>query len=190
MADQGVSDTTTHVTYSVMIYYTPSFAAVTADIPGFVDQALAETNQGYANSDIPLTITKLCIEEATIDDIADTSTFISTFANMKGSTSALRNTADAAYLLAVDFNSCGVGYLATYDSGWTISIAQKSCALGYYTFAHELGHNFGCHHDAVNADNTYFSYGHGHHIEQGSASKGFRTILAYSASNHQTRVNY
>ena len=77
-----------------------------------------------------------------------------------------------------------------YFSGWTISVAQKSCALGYYTFAHELGHNFGCHHDAVNADNTYFSYGHGHHIEQGSASTGFRTILAYSASNHQTRVNY
>ena len=113
--DHGQRDDTTHVTYSVMIYYTADFAAVTADIPGFVDQALAESNQGYANSLIPLTITLLCIEAATINDIADTSDFISAFANMKGSTTALRNTADSAYLLAKDFNSCGVGYLATYD---------------------------------------------------------------------------
>merc|ERR1719397_1464194 len=190
LVEQGVADTTTPVTYSVMLYYTPEFASVTSDIPGFMDQALAETNQGYVNSQIPLTITKHCIEEATISDIADTSTFISTFRAMKGSDAALRNTADAAYLLAKDFNSCGVGYLATYANGLTVSIAQKSCALGYYTFAHELGHNFGCHHDPAVADNTYFSYGHGHHIEQGSASTGYRTILAYSASGHQTRVNY
>ena len=114
LVEQGVADTTTPVTYSVMLYYTPEFASVTSDIPGFMDQALAETNQGYVNSQIPLTITKHCIEEATISDIADTSTFIQAFRAMKGSDAALRNSADAAYLLAKDFNSCGVGYLATY----------------------------------------------------------------------------
>jgi len=190
LVQQGVNDTTTVVTYSVMIYYTPEFAAATPDIEGWVDQVLAESNQGYVNTQMPVRITKLCIEAATINDMADTSDFISAFANMKGTTDALRNTADSAYLLAIDFNSCGVGYLATYDSGWTISVAQKSCALGYYTFAHEIGHNFGCHHDPDNADNSYFSYGHAHHIEQGVASKGYRTILAYSAANHQTRLNY
>ena len=115
LVQQGVNDTTTVVTYSTMIYYTPEFAAVTADIAGWVDQVLAESNQGYINSQMPVRITKLCIEAATINDIADTSTFISTFASMKGTTTALRNTADSAYLLAIDFNSCGVGYLATYD---------------------------------------------------------------------------
>merc|ERR1712154_713829 len=105
----------------------------TPDIEGWVDQVLAESNQGYVNTQMPVRITKLCIEAATINDMADTSDFISAFANMKGTTDALRNTADSAYLLAIDFNSCGVGYLATYDSGWTISVAQKSCALGYYT---------------------------------------------------------
>ena len=43
-------------------------------------------------------VTRFCIEAATINDIADTSTFISTFANMKGDAAALRNTADAAAL--------------------------------------------------------------------------------------------
>ena len=115
LVQQGVNDTTTVVTYSVMIYYTPEFAAATPDIEGWVDQVLAESNQGYVNSQMPVRITKLCIGAATINDIADTSTFISTFANMKGTTAALRNTADSAYLLAINFNSCGVGYLATYD---------------------------------------------------------------------------
>ena len=188
--DAGARDSTTVVTYSVQFYYTPQFAAITSDIPGYIDQVIAETNQGYANSQIPVRVSRFCIEAATIDDIADTSTFISTFANMKGSSTALRNTADAAALLAEDFNSCGVAYLATYNSGNTISIATKSCALGYFSFGHELGHNFGAHHNVEVASNSYFSYGHGHHIEAGSASTGYRTILAYTASGHRTRVNY
>ena len=52
------------------------------------------------------------------------------------------------------------------------------------------GHNYGCHHNPEVATNSYFSYGHGHHIEQGSASTGYRTILAYNAAGHSTRVNY
>ena len=86
-----------------------------------------------------MTVTRFCIEAATINDIADTSDFISTFANMKGSITALRNTADAAALLAQSFSSCGVAYLAQYSSGATVSIATKSCALGYYSFGHEIG---------------------------------------------------
>ena len=82
-----------------------------------------------------------------------------------------------------------VAYLFS-ASGSTISIATKSCALGYFSFGHELGHNFGCHHNPEVASNSYFSYGHGHHIEQGSSFTGYRTILAYYASGHSTRVNY
>ena len=52
------------------------------------------------------------------------------------------------------------------------------------------GHNFGCHHNPEVATNSYFSDGYAHLIEAGSASTGFRTILAYSATGHSTRVNY
>ena len=66
---------------------------------------------------------------------------------MKGTSSALRNTADSAALLALEFNSCGVAYMATYSSGNTVSVCKKSCALGYFSFGHELGHNYGAHHN-------------------------------------------
>ena len=51
-------DNSTIVTYTVMFYYTADFASVTSDIPGFIDQVVAETNQGYINSQIPVRIAR------------------------------------------------------------------------------------------------------------------------------------
>ena len=51
----------------------------------------------------------------------------------------LRNTADAAVLLAADFDACGRGYLTTVFTGYTLSITQKICALGYFSFATTSG---------------------------------------------------
>ena len=103
-------DTTTPATYSVMFYYTPDFEATTPDIPGFIDQVLAETNQGYVNSQIPLTAAKFCVKAATINDMQNSRYLLRAFARMKPSQIALRNTADAAVLLAANFNNCGMTY--------------------------------------------------------------------------------
>ena len=129
------------VTFSVIIYFTPAFAAITADIPNFVDQVIAETNQGYISSEMPLRISLHCIEAATISEVQDGSTFLSNFKNMKGTLAKLRNTADCAVLLTDTYDStkCGIGYLNSFYYGNTFSIATKSCALGYYTFGHEIG---------------------------------------------------
>ena len=110
-------------TFSVMFYYTPEFAAATPNIEDFIDQVIAETNQGYANSRIPVTVTKLCQELATV---SDTSTnLLAEFSKMKGTAAALRNTADAAALLALDLPYCGVAYMATYARGNTVSVTKN-----------------------------------------------------------------
>ena len=120
---RAAEDNVTTASYSVMFYYTPEFADITADIDGFIDQVLAETNQAYAQSGVPLTATKLCTERATIHDASGTSStqIITAFRGMKSSVGELRNTADSAVLLATDFSSCGVAYLNTISSGYTIS---------------------------------------------------------------------
>ena len=187
---QAVSDTTTIVTYTVKVYYTPQFAATTADIEGFVDQVIQETNQGYINSNVPLRVKLHCTELATISDTYDGRTMISNFRVMKGTTANLRGTADAAALLVNSFNLCGIGYVNTISSGATISVTAKNCAIGTYTFGHELGHNIGLEHNTQVATNPYFSDGYGHLIAQGSASTGYRTILAYEAPGHRQPVNY
>jgi len=179
-------------TYSIFFYYTPEFKANTPDIDGFLDQVLAETNQGYMNSGVDLIATKFCAEEATIGDGTDFYATFSSFKTMKGDITTLRGTADFAALLTSQAvqNICGLGSLNVVSSGNTVTLTAKTCAVGYYSFGHEIGHNIGLHHDPATSTNTAFSYGHGHLIAQGSYTKGLRTILAYNAANHGTRVNY
>ena len=93
-----ITDTDTIVTYSVMFYYTPDFATITANIADFIDLAISETNQGYINSNIPVRVAKHCIEKATINDVSSSSTMLSNFRAMKP-LADLRNTADSAALL-------------------------------------------------------------------------------------------
>ena len=185
---RGAADNTTMATYSVKVYFTPEFALETADIEGFVGQAIAETNQGYANSQVPITVRLFCLEPATVNDYPDSHTMLELFRDMKGTNSypELRDTADAAALLAVDIgSSCGVAYVDTTANGHTLSVTEKKCAVGYFSFGHEIGHNYGCKHNPEESTNTAYPYGHGHLI-----AGGYRTILAYTAPNHETRANY
>merc|ERR1711942_366401 len=58
---QGDSDSETMVSYSIMIWYTPQFRATFSseeEMDLFIDQIFAETNQGYINSQIPVTAVK------------------------------------------------------------------------------------------------------------------------------------
>jgi len=189
LIDQG-KNSKASASYSVKFYYTPAFAAETPDIEGYTDLAIAESNQGYINSRIDNTVYRLCIEAATIEEIEDSSDFLHAFKYMKGSTTELRDTADQTTLLAMDFSSCGVGYVNTISNGLTLTVVQKKCGVGYFSFGHEIGHNYGCAHNPEQSHNSYYPYGHGHLIERGSASTGYRTVLAYTASGHSTRVNY
>ena len=50
---------------------------------------IAETNQGYNNSQIPVTVSKFCIEAATLNE-SDTSNLLQDFSNMKHNATALR----------------------------------------------------------------------------------------------------
>ena len=79
----GILDNATLVQYTVMFYFTTDFAKITADIAGYVDQVLAETNQGYVNSDVPLRVSKYCIEPAGLGDGSDTVSMLNTFTVMK-----------------------------------------------------------------------------------------------------------
>jgi len=182
---KSVADNKTIVTYSVMIYYTLQFASVTADVEGFVNQVIAETNQGYINSGIPVRIIRFCHELAIINDTSNTLEFLNMFNTMKGKVERLLNSADSAHLLANRFQSCGAAYVNSIGVKRTVSLSRKDCALGYYTFGHELAHNFGCNHDPRTTTNNIYPYGHGHLIEG-----GYRTILAYSAPGFRSRINF
>ena len=179
-------------TYSVMFYYTPEFSATfnhnAEDIADYIDLLVEETNDGYRNSNLDITMVKLCQEMATINE--NTADLLDDFEHMKGGLSPLRNTADAAHLLVINAPYCGVGYLDTANPnvgryGLTLGATKKRCGLGSYTLGHELGHNFGAHHDPDTDTNNRYSYGHGKLL-----AGGYHTIMAYGRSGYRTGVNY
>ena len=139
-----------------------------------------------------MTITTHCIEQASISDDESSSTLLTNFRNMKGDTETLRGTADAAALIYEDSSGCGRAYLYAYSNQLSLSIAKKSCATGYYSFGHEIGHNLGATHNPEESTNSVFDYGTAHLIQPTGATtySGYRTILAYNADGHYNRVNY
>merc|ERR1712088_52078 len=195
LLDMGKNDQTTLVTYSIMLYYTPEVKAAVDDIRLMADQVIATTNQGYINSEIPLRAVLHCIEETKEPESAFTldnrdQGRLGYFRQYKDGGNNLRGSADAAVLIVKDAQGvCGVGYklrdASNYDD-WMVSLTELSCALGGYTFGHELGHNTGLDHDKYADVTRNTPYSQGYHLP----GTRYRTILAYSHGDHRLRANH
>ena len=82
-----------------------------------------------------------------------------------------------AFLLVAHSEVCGI---AAYDTLRTpYGMARASCAKGYYTFGHEVGHILGAMHN-VGKGEAHYDYSYGLLIEPTSTTRngGYRTIMA------------
>merc|ERR1712223_1964419 len=195
LLDMGKTDSTTLVTYSIMLYYTPEVKAAVDDVRLMADQVIATTNQGYINSKIPLRAVLHCIEETNEPESAFTldnrdQGRLGYFRQYKDGGNSLRGSADAAVLIVKDAQGvCGVGYKlrdASNYNDWMVSLTELSCVLGGYTFGHELGHNMGLDHDKYADVTRNTPYSQGYHLP----GTRYRTILAYSHGDHRLRANH
>merc|ERR1712107_949732 len=178
-----------------MGYYTPEVKAAVDDVRLMADQVIATTNQGYINSEIPLRAVLHCIEETNEPESAFTldnrdQGRLGYFRQYKDGGNSLRGSADAAVLIVKDAQGvCGVGYklrdASNYDD-YMVSLTELSCALGGYTFGHELGHNMGLDHDKYADVTRNTPYSQGYHLP----GTRYRTILAYSHGDHRLRANH
>lgn len=97
--------------------------------------------------------------------------------------------ADLVALLIDDSAYCGLAWLPTVpSSNLGFSVTAYNCAVGNKSFAHELGHNMGAHHDPANASaNGPKPFNKGYISPQ----LDWRTVMAYSAPcGGCTRLNY
>jgi hypothetical protein len=160
----GRADHTTVVEYTVTVYYTKGFKETTADPTTFIDQVIAETNDGYKNSGIPLRAKLHCVLESDVPDGLSSGLTVRLFTIGQKSLNLVRKSADVAVLLVKNYsksNSCGVNWFNSFRIGQTLGTVRKACALGYFSFGHEIAHGFGLAHDrrVASYSSTPFAYG-------------------------------
>jgi peptidyl-Asp metalloendopeptidase len=176
-----------------MVVMTDAAAAAVGNPQAFIQLAIAETNVGYRNSGVPITL-RLAGWYTTSYVTADFNTDLDRFTGQADGFldefHARRDQigADVNVLLIRDpaYQYCGLAWLNA-SAAHAFSVTDHRCATGNYTFAHEIGHNQGAHHDPDNSTNSYFSYGHGYP----QPTHGWRTIMAYACSGGQAcpRIN-
>ena len=191
----------TPVQIDVMIVWTPraeSAAGGAAAMQSLAMNAVANANLAYTNS----------LVNARLNLVYDGRVeFVETPSNISGDLGALRGTtdgqidhvhtlrtqygADVVSLIGDGYRaagSCGIGSLmstvSTSFAGYAFNVVDRTCAVGNLSYAHEVGHNQGLHHDPSNAGSTpSYSYAYGYQDPGGY----FRTVLSYGSA---TRVAY
>ena len=192
-------------TIDIMVVYTPSARDAvggTAAMASRIALGISETNQGYANSGVVQRFRLVHTAEVAYAEATGASGFNAALYDLQDpddgkmdNVHALRNAygADIVSLIINNDEYCGLGYLmtstATNFAAYAFNVVYYSCATGYYSLAHECGHNQGAQHERDNASlPILYSYAYGY--QQTAAPSPFRTIMAYDCDGGCTRVNY
>lgn len=172
----------------IVVAYTEGFEADSGDIETYMDLLEAETNLAFTNSDVS---TSVRIVHSYLTGHEETGSFAN---DLQSLTDWDNDDGDTLRALRIQYSAdlmiLLVGNDAGYDSGCgraqgigvtqvnAMAVAKESCATGYYSFAHEIGHLAGARHIISQDDSTTpFAYGHGY---CNTTSDTFRTVMAYS----------
>jgi peptidyl-Asp metalloendopeptidase len=182
-------------TIRLLVAYTPSAATASGDITGLINLAVAETNQGYANSGVDISVQLASSVRVTYTESGSFSTDLSRFRGTSDgymdSIHATRNStaSDVGVLIINNSSSCGLASGIGSSASTAFAAVHYSCATGYYSFGHEIGHLQSARHDiATDGSLTPYAYGHGYR----SPTNAWRTIMAYNCTNAAgcPRINY
>ena len=173
----------------VLVAYTPQARRAAGNIHALIRLFVEDTNRFYANSRILPRIrlvhsheTEYRQESEMLIDLNRVSAPDDTYMD---EVHARRDEhgADLVALLVADYTDavCGIAHQYIGYPGadaWGFSVSAQNC--GSHTFAHELGHNQGAHHDPVAGTNQSFPYGHG----LCNSRQRWRTVMAYRESGN------
>ncbi|ALN92758.1 M12 family metallo-peptidase [Lysobacter gummosus] len=172
-------------------------AAYGGDMQALVELAVAESNQGYANSNVGIKLELAnyrTVEYTSAGDghFTDEDRFSDPSDGYMDDIHASRdaNAADVNVLVIDDGGNCGLAHSIGSTAATAFATVHYDCATGYYSFAHEIGHLLSARHDpAADPTNTPYAYGHGYRYEPASGAK-WRTIMAYNCTGGCPRLNY
>jgi peptidyl-Asp metalloendopeptidase len=185
----------------VLVLWTPAarngVGGTQAAIESLIQSAVANANLAYTNSHVNAQLRLVHDQEVTFTETSSINndlTSLQTSGDGKLEVAqSLREQygADVVTLIGSGYSAsgaCGSGYLmsapSTSFAAWAYNVVDQSCAAGYLSYAHEVGHNEGLHHDPANATGTpSYPYAYGYQDPGGI----FRTVMSYGTA---TRVPF
>lgn len=176
----------------LLVNYTPAAKNRIGDIVGEINLAVAETNQGYVNAGVNARVELAHVAPVSYSESGSNSTDRSRYADVDDRVMdeihAQRNTyaADVGVLMTEGNSGCGNGTIHASNTSAFVAVTAD-CAVGNYSFGHELGHLFGARHNPEeDSTTTPYAYGHGYL----SPNRNWRTIMAYDCPNGCPRINW
>ncbi|WP_411850052.1 zinc-dependent metalloprotease [Stenotrophomonas sp. LGBM10] len=171
-------------------------AAYGGNMQSLVQLAVAESNQGYVNSNVGITLQLAGYETTTYTESSSFSTDLARFRQTSDGfmdsihTSRNNTRADVAVLVINNASSCGLASGIGSTASTAFAAVHWDCATGYYSFAHEIGHLQSARHDiATDSSTSPYAYGHGYRYEPATGT-GWRTIMAYNCTRSCPRLNF
>ena len=175
----------------VMFVFSEDADRAVADPIGLVLLAVAETNDGYARSGVAHRLE--LVDNIFRSEYKDSGRLGTDLDRLSRPDDGFidwihsfrdKFKADLVTLITAGGDACGVGYLNS-NADHAFTVVTKDCATGYYSYGHELGHNYGATHDPAAGRNNIYPHGHGfQHL-----GARLRTVMAYDCSSGCTRVN-
>jgi len=161
-------------------------------ITDLIELAIAETNFAYETSGVKVNgqPAELKLAHAYYEStITESLGFSGILYQTKGSSviAAQRTKYGADVVASIISLSqfCGIAYIGPNIYNM-FSVTGRTCATGYFSFGHEIGHNMGALHDrGTQGDCSSTAYSFGYRDPQAS----FRSILAYSCMSGQCDNN-
>jgi hypothetical protein len=171
----------------VMVLYTPAArlaAGGTAAIRGEIDVMVASANQAYANNGLVQRVRLVFAGEIPFTE-GEFLPNLHALRDMSPVVAWLRNVTRADLVSLIVYHgefppACGIGFLLPANTGGFsevgYNVVERICATANLSYAHELAHNMGAHHDAFMMPGAAifpYSYGWVDLVAR------FRTIMAY-----------
>jgi hypothetical protein len=183
----------------VMIVYTSAARSAqggTNAMNSMLNLAITETNQSYSSSQVDQEL--VLIHSAELSNYTSNSSFSTELGRLKSTNDGQIDEihdwreqygADIVCEIVSGSQYCGIAYLMTNPShsfrSNAFSVVARSCATGYYSFGHELGHNMGSTHDRGNASSGAYNYSFGFR----TSNNRYRTVMAYSPGTRVKRFS-
>ncbi|CAN5470892.1 hypothetical protein BH11PSE11_BH11PSE11_04790 [soil metagenome] len=146
----------------MVIYSTASRIAAgsTEAMNSLIDLAFTETNQSYLASGVAHRIRLVHAEEVAYQETGKLSEALACITDETDGCldqiHGLRNTYRAdlvSFWVENGVDACGIGWQMDQPNpafeNFAFSVVTRTCANGYYAFAHEIGHNMGANHDVM-----------------------------------------